>query len=211
MSDPGAIVTRADHAPPALVVYGRDDGGKPHASVFTDSEADLAEMAAGLMGKRAFRLAEPEHLATVAGLPQGRVFASGKAFVPFVKAAVYDRLTALGGEPAPKVSDRVGVPAAKKAGLQITGLPKSQTQPGSLAGDVDGFGSTSVSATSAGPFAIGMVVLAPELEMSWWEAVIVAVYEEGVTLKWRDFPEEPTFKRQLNQLAFLPDGYVLPG
>ena len=47
--------------------------------------------------------------------------------------------------------------------------------------------------------------------MSWWEAVIVAADGEGVVLKWRDFPEEPTFKRQLNQLAFLPDGYVLPG
>ena len=104
MSDLVANASLAEHAPPALVVYGRDDGGKPHASVFADSEADLAEMAAGLMGMRAFRLAEPEHLATVAGLPQGRVFASGKAFVPFVKAAVYDRLTALGGEPAPKVT-----------------------------------------------------------------------------------------------------------
>ena len=80
MNDAGAIATITDHAPPALVVYGRDDGGKPHASVFADSEADLAEMAAGLMGMRAFRLAEPEHLATVAGLPQGRVFASGRYF-----------------------------------------------------------------------------------------------------------------------------------
>ncbi len=209
MSDPSAIATLASHAPPALVVYGRDDGGRPHASVFADSEADLAEMAAGLMGMRAFRLVEPEHLATVAGLPQGRVFASGKAFVPFVKAAVYDRLTALGGEPAPKVSDRAAAPAGKRARSKTKDLPQSQTPP--VASDVAKFNATSFSAASVGPFTIGMVVLAPELEMSWWEAVIVAADEQGVVLKWRDFPEEPTFKRQLNQLAFLPDGYVLPG
>ena len=117
MSDPGATATLASHAPPALVVYGRDDGGKPHASVFADSEADLAEMAAGLMGMRAFRLAEPEHLdghlATVdrlTGCPKVRERAcgvrvgrkAGGKFVPFLsasvgpfKAAVYDRLTAL--------------------------------------------------------------------------------------------------------------------
>ena len=46
------------------------------------------------------------------------------------------------------------------------------------------------------------------LVMSWWEAVVVAVKGETITLRWRDFPEEPTIKRKRNQIAFLPDGYV---
>ena len=37
---------------PALVVFGRDKGGKAHASSFTQSEADLATKAAELMGLR---------------------------------------------------------------------------------------------------------------------------------------------------------------
>jgi len=36
----------------ALVVFGRDATGKPHASSFTESEADLATKAAELMGLR---------------------------------------------------------------------------------------------------------------------------------------------------------------
>ena len=37
---------------PALVVFGRDKGGKAHASSFTQGEADLATKAAELMGLR---------------------------------------------------------------------------------------------------------------------------------------------------------------
>ena len=62
MSNPDAIATPADHAPPALVVYGRDDGGKPHASVFAYSEADLARRLADVERLKA----EPELAAFIA-------------------------------------------------------------------------------------------------------------------------------------------------
>jgi hypothetical protein len=72
----------------ALIVFGRDNGGKPHASRFDASEAELAEKAAGLMGMQVLRPETGEQRALAAKLPKGRVFASGRAFVPFVKAAV---------------------------------------------------------------------------------------------------------------------------
>ena len=84
-----------DAAALAIVVFGRDDAGKPHASAFSHSDAQLAEKAAGLMGMRVLRL-ETDKARELAGrLPRGRVFASGRAFVPFVKAGLYDALAAL--------------------------------------------------------------------------------------------------------------------
>ncbi len=164
------------------------------------------------MSMRAFRLTEPDHLTTVAGLPQGRVFASGKAFVPFVKRALYDRLTALGGAPAPKPISRPAAPLARPAkakaveGAKLTGVKGEEAEIGA---DMD-VAASAAPANRVDPFAVGTVVLAPELVMSWWEAVIVAVKGDAVTLKWRDFPVEPTFKRSRSQIAFLPDDYVLP-
>ena len=84
-----------DAATLAIVVFGRDDAGKPRAAAFDHSDAQLAEKAAGLMGMRVLRL-EADKARELAGrLPRGRVFASGRAFVPFVKAGLYDALAAL--------------------------------------------------------------------------------------------------------------------
>src|SRR6476620_10331478 len=41
---------------PAVVVFGRDEAGKAHASWFDHGEAALAEKAAGLMGLRVLRV-----------------------------------------------------------------------------------------------------------------------------------------------------------
>src|SRR3954452_21782059 len=122
------------HAATALVVFGRDNGGKPHASRFDASEAELAEKAAGLMGMQVMRPENAEHRELAAKLPRGRVFASGRAFVPFVKAAIYAPLAAF-GRPAGGEGARdpeSGCPAAQ-------GDPTGQSgQPGDPAGGEPG-------------------------------------------------------------------------
>src|SRR5215203_566666 len=85
----------------ALVVFGLDATGKPHASAFDGADADLAEKAAGLMGMHALRPETDEQRQIAAKLPRGRVFASGRAFVPFVRAPLYEALTAFGGVAGP--------------------------------------------------------------------------------------------------------------
>ncbi|MCJ2079082.1 hypothetical protein MKK68_26200 [Methylobacterium sp. E-016] len=96
-----ATVTAVENTPttsPAkLIVFGLDDGGKPHASQFAQSDTELATKAAGLMGMRTLAVETDEHRALGAPLPQGRVFASGKGFVSFVKKGLYERLSALAG------------------------------------------------------------------------------------------------------------------
>jgi hypothetical protein len=82
-----------------LIVFGLDHARKPHASRFKPDEASLAEKAAGLMGMRLLRTTTDEQRALAAKLPRGRVFKSGKAFVPFVKPRLYESLAALAGSP----------------------------------------------------------------------------------------------------------------
>src|SRR5918995_940049 len=88
-----------------FVVLGRDSQGKPHASRFSDADVGLALKAAELMGYHVVRVEEPSLKGIAANLPLGKVFASGKAFVPFTKAEIFDRLATLidgeAGAPGP--------------------------------------------------------------------------------------------------------------
>ena len=77
---------------PALVLFGRDQAGKPHASWFDAGSVELATKAAGLMNMRAVPVETDALREVVAGLPRGRLFSSGRAFTPFVKGKLYERL-----------------------------------------------------------------------------------------------------------------------
>ena len=79
---------------PTIVVLGRDDRGKPHASWFDEAQQIAARRAATLMGMQALPVSDDAVRGLAARLPQGRVFESGKAFVPFVKGDLYDELVA---------------------------------------------------------------------------------------------------------------------
>ena len=70
-----------------LVLFGRDGAGKPHAAWFDAQSADLAVKAASLTGMRVLHVKGEDQRALAQQLPRGRVFASGKAFAPFVRAA----------------------------------------------------------------------------------------------------------------------------
>lgn len=55
---------------------------------------------------------------------------------------------------------------------------------------------------------VGSLVLAAgfdqhDLPAGWWEAVIVAIDRDEYTLKWRDYPREPTSKRERKHIALL--------
>lgn len=82
-------------ATPFLVVFGRDQAGKPHASWFDQASAELATKAAALMNMHAVPV-DTDALRELAGsLPRGRVFSSGRAFTPFIKSKLYGHLVEL--------------------------------------------------------------------------------------------------------------------
>ena len=78
------VVVRAnEQADPALILFGRDDAGKPRASWFDALSADLARKAADLMKMRVLQVETEEQKEVARRLQPGRVFASGRAFTPF--------------------------------------------------------------------------------------------------------------------------------
>src|SRR5215218_505664 len=90
------VVVRADdQAEPSLVVFGRDDAGKPRASWFDAGSADLASKAADLMKMRVLRVETEEQKAVARQLAPGRVLESGRAFTPFARATVFSKLVEL--------------------------------------------------------------------------------------------------------------------
>ena len=76
---------------PILIVLGVDIDGKPHASRFEAADAPLVTRAAELMSFHLIRVSpEKQDLYGIAEqLPFGKIFASGRAFVPFVARAVF--------------------------------------------------------------------------------------------------------------------------
>ncbi|MER9463195.1 hypothetical protein NKI80_25265 [Mesorhizobium sp. M0387] len=182
---------------PALIVLGLDDGGKAHASWFGEGETDVAEKAAGMMGMAALR-ASTDELRDLAGkLPQGRVFASGKAFVPFVKAATFDKI-ATHLPSTYKWPIRAAKPAAEKpkpgkkassTGTQESGPKRPEpSQP-----------------TDWAKIEVGSLVLATEgAYQGWFEAQVVRISPDGVySLRWRDWLDVPVFTRKLIHIALL--------
>lgn len=182
---------------PALIVLGVDDGGKAHASWFGEAEVGMAEKAAGMMGMAALPVAEASDLRGLADkLPHGRVFESGRAFVPFVKRTVYDAIaTHLPPGyrfPARAAVDRPAPGKSKKA--SGTGAPENgpkRPEP-SRPTDWD-------------KIEVGSLVLATEgVYQGWYEAQVVKISPEGLyTLRWRDWLDVPVFTRKLIHIALL--------
>jgi hypothetical protein len=96
------VHNRAEHPAPqpplrerckvCLVVFGRDEAGRPRASWFDAQSADLAIKAAELMQMRVLRVETEEK-----ALARGRVSATGQAFMPFARANLYSKLVELAG------------------------------------------------------------------------------------------------------------------
>src|SRR3954468_6479846 len=89
----------------ALVVFGADRSGKPHAAWFTAEEAEAARTAAGLIGYRVLALTTEAQQHLPAQLSRGRLFENGRAFVPFVKPALYETLAKMAEAAAPNSTE----------------------------------------------------------------------------------------------------------
>jgi hypothetical protein len=51
---------------------------------------------------------------------------------------------------------------------------------------------------------VGHMVLAKDGEDGWYEARVIAVVGEMLTLEWRDYPEEGEVIRHRSKVALLP-------
>ena len=165
---------------PAVIVFGKDEAGKAHASRFGEADAELAIKAAGLMRYQVLRVTTPDIAATVPNLPQGRIFAaSGRGFVPFCKTAVYEALCAFPGAFAPPPPPE----PQPEPPLAVTGTPQrwEDLQVGSLV------------LASTGP------------DDGWFEAVVAEARGDAIfVLRWQGWPDHDPFVRRADGLALLP-------
>ena len=77
---------------PIIVVAGLDDEKRPHAAKFLQSEEAPAIKAAHLMGFQIGMAETPKALSLARALTKGRIFATGRALVPYVKQEIYDEM-----------------------------------------------------------------------------------------------------------------------
>jgi len=189
-----------EHVDPSLVVFGRDDAGKPRASWFDAMSADLASKAADLMKMRVLKIETEEQKAVARQLAPGRVLESGRAFTPFARATVFSKLIEFAHGAQQADGPSAGTEVAASDGNGATAVP-------------GGFGTASGSAVPPPPkrpldwdeIGIGSVVLATSgLDEGWWESVVIGVNGEAFSLKWRDYPGEPVFVRRRSEVALLP-------
>jgi hypothetical protein len=189
------MTAKANHATPAtrcpapVVLFGIDSHGKPKGARFGKDHADLANKAASQLQLRVLASNDPKVADLATQLPVGRVHATGRTFVPFIRRDLYDKLIAAApnGNAHPTSTLAGGGPGA--AGMGAPGgsspnLPKTWQEIG-----------------------VGDLVVAQEgPEDGWYEAIVAEVNGDMLTLRWRDYPRERKIVRHRQRLGLLYPG-----
>jgi hypothetical protein len=176
---------------PILVVLGIDVDGRPHASRFEERDTQFVARAAELMGLHVIRVPpDSVELHGIAeALPLGKIFATGRAFVPFVGRPAFDRLaTMVEGGVITRAPRAIGANQAAKM-LQA----ESDDDADALWAKVE----------------VGTVVLAAQPDLygpGWWEGVVVGVDGDDLTLRWMDDPELESFHLSRRDIALRHPG-----
>ena len=189
---------------PGLILLGRDERGRPHASAFSPDVAPAAERAASLMGFATLIIAD-EHRALASSLPKGRVFESGRAFVPFCSTQTFARLLEAAGLADTPLPARA---AAKPA--EPPPPPESSQGGGAPAGGAGGAAKLPFDWAEIG---IGSLVLARgDDEDGYYAATVAATKADNhFVLTWRDYPDLPEFSRHRHALGLLHPGTPTKG
>lgn len=170
---------------PILVVID----GKPHASRFTKHDAAFVARAAELMRFHVIRVpAKNKELHGIAKeLPVGKIFATGRAFVPFVSRSSFGKLATL-------VEGGVVLEAGAAAG----------PAPVYPAGDM--FTSEAINTADGlwSKIEVGTVVLAAQPDVygpGWWESIVLRMDGDDLTLRWMDESVEESFHASRRDVA----------
>ena len=180
--------TSAARCPSPLVLFGIDNRGKPKGARFGKEHASLAMKAATQLQLKVLASNDPKVAEIAARLPVGRVHATGRTFVPFIRRDLYDQLLA----------------AAAASG---NALPTSPPNGSSGAQGSTPGGSAPHLPQNWQAIGLGDLVVAQEsLEEGWYEAIVVEANGDMLTLRWRDFPRQRRFVRHRLRLGLLYPG-----
>ncbi len=158
-----------------LIVLGYDDQAKPRAARFTGGDPAMIGKAAAAMNLEVRPVTSADLAKVAKRLPEGHLYANGSGFVPNVRQALYSEIVvSLGAHVRAERNKGFPPPVAK-------GLPRNFDE-----------------------IAPGHVVLAQEtLEYGWWEAIVMDRTGDTFTLRFRDYPELPTFVRHKTAVGLM--------
>jgi hypothetical protein len=169
--------------PTPLVLFGIDSRGKPKAARFGKQHAGLALKAATQLQLQVLTGNDPKIADLTAQVPVGRVHATGRTFVPFIRRDLYDQLlaAAANGNDSPSSSDGSSGESGSTPGGSAPHLPQNWQAIG-----------------------IGDLVVANQSqEDGWYEAIVVEANGDMFTLRWRDYPRERRIVRHRLRLGLL--------
>ena len=177
-----------------VFVFGLDESGKARGAKFLQGLKDNIAAAALDMKFNLVHDHSAEFTALGMKLPTGRIYGSGKSFIPPIRRDLYDKLKAAQSRPTEAIpgSAPLNIDGSKTEtvrdvdlGMPIPNdLPRSWqvVQPGNL-----------------------VIAQSNHIE-GWWEAIIVERADDILTLRWRDYPNEGTVKRHLGTIALINPG-----
>lgn len=181
-------MTKSDQPPSSpsgnhgLIVFGLDSIGKPKAARFTAAHSGVAKTAAAALKLQTHEITgDLEDLAK--NLPVGRVHARGKAFIPYIKKDLYDRLVAVSA-PASKATEPPKPATGHPTAPISASLPKDWSS-----------------------IATGNLVIAEDpVAQGFWKAVVTNREGDTLTLRWLEYPKLALFQRPLTAVALAYPG-----
>lgn len=187
---------------PALILFGLDDAKRPHASFFAEPEVEGAEAAAKAMGFAALRATTTAMKGVAATLPRGKLFSSGKGFVPFVSSDRFDQIVKLAPEGVVEAAAASRAEQAQAAAIEAAAQAASSPPSANPTHDLP---------TSWDTIKEGSLVLAREEgEEDWYICIVTKVEPNDVfALQWRDYPDQPKIFRHRKKLALMHPEAVL--
>lgn len=191
MTSPTVLARGRATLPQAVILLGRDEKGKAHASFFPATDSHAAHKAANLMGMLALKVETDEVRGFLKKLPKGKLFESGKAFVPFVKQDLYQEIASHLPE-----EDRVKAEQVRLATSPAEGEPlpvKHAPKP-----------------TDWNQVVVGTLVLIKDgVGEPWYEATVISMNDDGTyRLRWRDYLDEPAFYRNIEDIGLINPAFV---
>jgi hypothetical protein len=176
-------------APDKLFVFGLNEDGKPRGARFPEFNEKVVS-AAGHMNLTSVHAASPAVAEIGMKLPVGRLYASGKAFVPPIRRDLLGKLKAAldaAGDES-QVQQPTPAPSSEKAkagGVVAAGLPRTWES-------ID----------------VGQLVLVEDDDpgYGWWPCLVTKRENQVLTLRLRDYPDKGTYVRHIAQVGLLNPG-----
>ncbi|WP_128935502.1 hypothetical protein [Bradyrhizobium zhanjiangense] len=172
-----------------LFVFGLDEDGKPRGARFAEFNEKVVS-AAAQMKLASVHPASPAVTEIGMKLPVGRLYASGKAFVPPIRRDLLGKLKAALDVPGDESQVQQPAPApspekANEGAVVAAGLPRTWES-----------------------IAVGQLVLVEDDDpgFGWWPCLVTQRQGQVLTLRLRDYPDKGTYVRHIAQVGLVNPG-----